>query len=108
SVGGFSSMKAMTARNEDPTGACRPFDSERDGFLMGEGAGTLVLEEYEHAVARNATIYAEVAGAAMTADAYHMTSTHPEGEGASMRSEERRVGNDHVMKTTKANTSNKL
>src|SRR5690554_6332014 len=84
SVEGFSSMKAMTARNEDPTGACRPFDSERDGFLMGEGAGTLVLEEYEHAVARNATIYAEVAGAAMTADAYHMTSTHPEGEGASM------------------------
>lgn len=82
SVGGFSSMKAMTTRNDDPQAACRPFDTERDGFLMGEGAGALILEEYEHAIARNATIYAEVAGAAMTADAYHMTSTHPEGEGA--------------------------
>src|SRR5690606_36033581 len=82
SVGGFSSMKAMTTRNDDPTAACRPFDTERDGFLMGEGSGALVLEEYDHAIARNATIYAEVAGAAMTADAYHMTSTHPEGEGA--------------------------
>jgi len=82
SVGGFSAMKAMTTRNDDPEAACRPFDSARDGFLMGEGAGALVLEEYEHAIARNAIIYAEVAGAAMTADAYHMTSTHPEGEGA--------------------------
>jgi len=82
SVGGFSSMKAMTTRNDDPQVACRPFDTGRDGFLMGEGAGALVLEEYEHAIARNATIYAEVGGAAMTADAYHMTSTHPEGEGA--------------------------
>src|SRR5690554_1238855 len=81
SVGGFSSMKAMTTRNDDPQAACRPFDIGRDGFLMGEGAGALILEEYEHAVARNATIYAEVGGAAMTADAYHMTSTHPEGEG---------------------------
>ncbi|HUH18289.1 beta-ketoacyl-ACP synthase II [Albibacterium sp.] len=82
SVGGFSSMKAMTTRNDDPQAACRPFDIGRDGFLMGEGAGALILEEYEHAIARNATIYAEVGGAAMTADAYHMTSTHPEGEGA--------------------------
>ncbi|TCK80584.1 beta-ketoacyl-ACP synthase II [Albibacterium bauzanense] len=82
SVGGFSSMKAMTTRNDDPQAACRPFDTGRDGFLMGEGAGALILEEYEHAIARNATIYAEVGGAAMTADAYHMTSTHPEGEGA--------------------------
>jgi 3-oxoacyl-[acyl-carrier-protein] synthase II len=82
SVGGFSSMKAMTTRNDDPKTACRPFDTGRDGFLMGEGAGALILEEYEHAIARNATIYAEVGGAAMTADAYHMTSTHPEGEGA--------------------------
>jgi 3-oxoacyl-[acyl-carrier-protein] synthase II len=82
SVGGFSAMKAMTTRNEDPESACRPFDLDRDGFLMGEGAGALVLEDYEHAVARNARIYAEVAGAAMTADAWHMTATHPEGTGA--------------------------
>src|SRR5690554_2136278 len=82
SFGGFCAMKAMTVRNDDPLTACRPFDIARDGFLMSEGAGALILEEYEHAVARGATIYAEVAGAAMTADAYHMTSTHPEGEGA--------------------------
>lgn len=82
SFGGFCAMKAMTVRNDDPQTACRPFDIERDGFLMGEGAGALILEEYEHAVARGATIYAELAGAAMTADAYHMTSTHPEGAGA--------------------------
>lgn len=83
SVGGFSAMKAMSTQNDSPETACRPFDVNRDGFIMGEGAGALVLEEYEHAVARGATIYAEVAGAAMTADAYHMTSTHPEGLGAS-------------------------
>lgn len=82
SVGGFCAMKAMTTQNDTPLTACKPFDIARDGFLMAEGAGALVLEEYEHAIARNATIYAEVAGAAMTADAYHMTSTHPEGEGA--------------------------
>jgi len=82
SVGGFCAMKAMTTQNDSPLTACKPFDTARDGFLMAEGAGALVLEEYEHAIARNATIYAEVAGAAMTADAYHMTSTHPEGEGA--------------------------
>jgi len=82
SVGGFCAMKAMTTRNGEPEQACRPFDRNRDGFLMGEGAGALVLEEYEHAVARNATIYAELAGAAMTADAYHMTATHPQGDGA--------------------------
>jgi 3-oxoacyl-[acyl-carrier-protein] synthase II len=84
SVGGFCSMKAMTIQNDRPQQACRPFDVDRDGFLMGEGAGALVLEEYEHAVARGAKIYAEVAGAAMTADAYHMTATHPDGEGATM------------------------
>ncbi len=82
SVGGFAAMKAMTTRNESPETACRPFDANRDGFLMAEGAGALILEEYGHAKARNAIIYAEVAGAAMTADAYHMTSTHPEGSGA--------------------------
>ncbi|HJT73899.1 MAG TPA: beta-ketoacyl-ACP synthase II, partial [Chitinophaga sp.] len=82
SVGGFCAMKAMSTRNNDPAAASRPFDKERDGFVMGEGAGALVVEEYEHAVARGAKIYAELAGAAMTADAYHMTATHPEGLGA--------------------------
>lgn len=83
SVGGFSSMKAMSARNDDPKQASRPFDVDRDGFVMGEGAGALVLEEYEHAVKRGAHIYGEITGASMTADAYHMTSTHPQGLGAS-------------------------
>jgi len=82
SIGGFSAMKAMSARNDDPQGASRPFDIDRDGFVMGEGAGALVLEDYEHAVKRGAKLYAELTGAAMTADAYHMTSTHPEGLGA--------------------------
>lgn len=82
SIGGFTSMKAMSTRNDDPTHASRPFDIDRDGFVMGEGAGALILEEFEHARARGARIYAELAGAGMTADAYHMTSTHPEGKGA--------------------------
>jgi 3-oxoacyl-[acyl-carrier-protein] synthase II len=82
SVGGFCAMKAMSVRNDDPATASRPFDVERDGFVIGEGAGALVLEEYEHARARGAHIYAELVGAAMTADAYHMTATHPEGTGA--------------------------
>lgn len=82
SVGGFSSMKAMSTRNDDPAHASRPFDVDRDGFVMGEGSGTLILEEYEHAKARGARIYCEIVGAAMTADAYHMTATHPEGLGA--------------------------
>jgi 3-oxoacyl-[acyl-carrier-protein] synthase II len=82
SIGGFNSMKALSTRNDDPQGASRPFAVDRDGFVMGEGAGGLILEEYEHAKARGAKIYAELAGAAMTADAYHMTATHPEGVGA--------------------------
>ncbi|TDX86113.1 beta-ketoacyl-ACP synthase II [Epilithonimonas xixisoli] len=82
SVGGFSSMKAMSTRNENPKAASRPYDVERDGFIMGEGAGALILEEYEHAKARGVKIYAELIGAAMTADAYHMTAPHPEGIGA--------------------------
>jgi 3-oxoacyl-[acyl-carrier-protein] synthase II len=81
-VGGFSAIKALSTRNDDPQTASRPFDSERDGFVLGEGAGALILEEYEHAVKRGATILAELVGAAMTADAYHMSATHPDGEGA--------------------------
>lgn len=84
SFGGFASMRAMSQRNDDPEHASRPFDKERDGFVMGEGAATLILEEYEHAKTRGAHIYGEVTGAAMTADAYHMTATHPEGKGASV------------------------
>ncbi len=84
SIGGFSAMKAMSTRNDDPATGSRPFDVDRDGFVMGEGAGALILEEYEHAKARGAKIYAEVAGASMTADAWHMTATHPEGDGAYM------------------------
>jgi 3-oxoacyl-[acyl-carrier-protein] synthase II len=82
SVGGFSSMKAMSERNDDPTTASRPFDKDRDGFVLGEGAGCLVLEELEHAKKRGAFIYGEVIGGGMTADAYHMTAPHPEGLGA--------------------------
>lgn len=82
SIGGFSSMKAMSERNDDPQTASRPFDKDRDGFVLGEGAGALVLEELSHAIARGATIYGEIIGAGMTADAYHMTAPHPEGLGA--------------------------
>jgi 3-oxoacyl-[acyl-carrier-protein] synthase II len=83
SIGGFAAMKAMSTRNDDPAAGSRPFDKDRDGFVMGEGAGALVLEEYEHAKARGAKIYCELVGASMTADAYHMTATHPDGLGAS-------------------------
>lgn len=81
-VGGFNAMHAMSTRNDDPQGASRPFDAGRDGFVLGEGAGAIILEEYEHAVARGAKIYAEMAGGGMSADAYHLTAPHPDGLGA--------------------------
>ena len=81
-IGGFNSAKALSVNNENMTKASRPFDAQRDGFVMGEGSGILILEEYEHAVARGAKIYAEFAGAGVTTDAYHVTAPHPEGDGA--------------------------
>ncbi len=82
SLGGFGNMKALTGRNDDPAGASRPWDKDRDGFVLAEGAGVVVLEEYEHARARGARIYAEVAGYGMSADAYHMTAPPEDGDGA--------------------------
>jgi 3-oxoacyl-[acyl-carrier-protein] synthase II len=93
-VGAFNAMHALSTRNDDPATASRPFDKDRDGFVMGEGGGALVFEDLEHALARGAKIYAEVAGAGMSADAYHITAPHPEGLGAlnSMRSALRDAG----------------
>ncbi|MDL2281907.1 beta-ketoacyl-ACP synthase II [Parabacteroides sp. OttesenSCG-928-G06] len=83
-IGGFNAMNALSTRNDEPQTASRPFSASRDGFVMGEGAGCLVLEELEHAIARGAHIYCEVAGAGMSADAYHLTASHPEGLGAKL------------------------
>ena len=87
-VGGFSAMKALSTRNDSPETASRPFDTDRDGFVIGEGAAALILESYDHAIARGAKIYAEVIGGGMSADAYHLTSTHPEGLGAQLAARE--------------------
>ena len=83
-VGSFCGMQALSTRNDDPQHASRPFDADRDGFVIGEGGGALIFEEYEHALKRGAKIYCEVAGGGMSADAYHMTAPHPEGKGAMM------------------------
>mgnify|MGYP006092923649 FL=1 len=83
-VGGFNALKALSERNDSPETASRPFDKERDGFVLGEGGGSLILEDYDHAVKRNAKIYAEIIGFGMSSDAYHITAPHPDGDGATL------------------------
>ncbi len=83
-VGGFNALKALSQRNESPKSASRPFDKDRDGFVLGEGSGALIVEELEHALTRNAKIYAEIIGVGMSSDAYHITAPHPEGKGAEL------------------------
>lgn len=97
-VGGFNALTALSTRNDDPEGASRPFSKSRDGFVMGEGAGCIILEEYEHAVARGANILCEMVGAGMSADAYHLTATHPDGLGAVLVMQ--RALKDAGLKTT--------
>jgi 3-oxoacyl-[acyl-carrier-protein] synthase II len=82
SIGGFNALKALSTENDSPGSASKPFDVNRNGFVMGEGGASIILEDYEHAKSRGAKIYAELAGASMTSDAYHITATHPEGKGA--------------------------
>ena len=81
-IGGFNANRALSERNDSPETASRPYDKDRDGFVLGEGAGSLILEEYEHAQARGAKIYAELIGGGMSSDAYHITAPHPDGLGA--------------------------
>ncbi len=111
-VGGFCSMLALSTRNDDPQHASRPFDKDRDGFVIAEGAGALIFEEYEHALARGAKIYCEVAGGGMSADAHHMTAPHPEGKGAiiSMRTalEDAEIAIDEVDYLNTHGTSTQL
>jgi len=103
-IGGFNALKALSERNESPETASRPFDKDRDGFVLGEGAGALVLEDLEHAKARGARIYAELVGSGLASDAYHMTATHPEGLGAMLAMQ--RALKDARLQTTQVDYIN--